>query len=139
MKIKTVKKLNLPELINHVWENEDYPNRFVNNFNGEVVFNDSGKFMTDNSFISHYSLFTVEVEEEITEDTEFGALWELYYDTIDKKPETWVHFQTSVSKILDENSKEIDNITLAIYYGSTLIWSKDLGIPESGVLEVDAE
>lgn len=137
MKIKAVKKLNLLELIQYIIDNEELRGLHYapTQLGGGVKVSKSGEVLVENIWAD--DTFAVEVEEELTEDTEFGTLWELYYDTIDKKPETWVHFQTSVSKILDENSKEIDNITLAIYYGSTLIWSKDTGIPSDGVLEVD--
>ena len=157
MKIKTKQKLNLPELINHVWENDIESTEFLSNQelrggkNVRVHVNprdvargrcagvsvESGVFMVDDSYT-----FTVEVEEELTEETVFDELWEVYYHKPDgeidthKNCEKYGVYSTSISQILKENSIYDDNITLAIYYGSTLIWTKDSGIPADGVLEV---
>ena len=137
MKIKTKQRLNLPELIQHVWENEVYPNRYVNNIHGEIVFNDAGKFMTDDSFISPNSYFTVEVEEIVTPTTRFDELTEYIYDSNDDHHFTAEHKGADISMIIDCETHQFK--TQAIYCKDTLIWTKEHGIPESGVLEVDVE
>ena len=133
MKIKTKQKLNLPELIQYVWENEVYPCRYVNNFNGEVVFNDIGKFMTDESFISPSSYFTVEDEEELTEDTVINGLADVFYDPLVDGIN--VEFYADCIKNIKQDAME--TYSVAIFYKDTLVWTKEHGIPESGVLEVE--
>lgn len=80
MKIKTKKQLNLPQLIEWAKDNNIKDKMFLtkNSYcvgfdrHGFIYFNSSSTMPLD-------QLFTVEVEEEITEDTEFGKL---YYTTI---------------------------------------------------------
>ena len=134
MKIKTTKKLNLPELIRYMWENEVYPCRYINNFNGEVVFNDTGKFMTDESFISPNSYFTVEVEEIVTPTTKFDELTEYIYDSNDDHHFIAEHKGANISMIIDCETHQFKS--QAIYCKDTLIWSKEHGIPEGGILEL---
>ena len=145
MKIKTKKKMYIGELLEYV-RKDDLRGRYFRVMNesryikvtpdGDIYFDADFRFKPDDTF-------TVGVEEELTEETEFDELWEVYYhksngemDTY-KNCETYGVYSTSISQILKENSIDGDNITLAIYYGSTLIWTKESGIPESGVLEVD--
>lgn len=141
MKIKTKKKMYIGGLLEHVRKNElrgryfrvmDESRYIKVTPDGDIYFDVDFRFKPDDTF-------TVEVEEELTEETEFDSLCEIYYDAIDKRPRTHLNFHTSVSIILDKNSIDGDNNTLAIYYGSALIWTKEHGIPESGVLEVGAE
>ena len=78
--IKTTKKLNLPELIHHVWENKVFPSVWRNEESTSdgwtVQFFEDGMFRSYRGF-HNYDTFTVEVEEEITEDTVFYVLVEL--------------------------------------------------------------
>ncbi|MCG1009251.1 hypothetical protein J4760_04185 [Salinicoccus sp. ID82-1] len=144
MKIKTAKQMRLDELIKYVWEKEDYPNRFVNNFNGEVVFNCSGKFMTDDSFISHNSLFTVEVEEEVTEDTVLEELLDVIQQKEGKGGKIYDSYtRKSIRGVLDLPAGDHVDKDLTIYHVNekgilTLLWSAEYGIPTEGVLEVDS-
>lgn len=67
--IKTKKEMNLPELIEWGWKNEIKKRSFISNDDKVTAnFEDMGRFIADN-FISSDVTFTVEVEEEITEDT----------------------------------------------------------------------
>ncbi|MEB8150494.1 hypothetical protein NGH32_07235 [Staphylococcus xylosus] len=72
MKIKTKKQLNLPQLIEWAWDNGVRNVTFRGlDKKGYVVsisINDKGEFTSDWR-ISKNDLFTVEVEEEITEET----------------------------------------------------------------------
>ncbi|PTI25062.1 hypothetical protein [Staphylococcus xylosus] len=73
MKIKTKKQLNLPQLIEWAWENDIRDSEFqtVKNERGvfyEVYFSEEGNFCSNDELDSK-DLFTIEVEEEITEDT----------------------------------------------------------------------
>ena len=137
MKIKTIKKLNLHELINYVWENKLYPCRYINNFNGEVVFNDTGKFMTDESFISPNSYFTVETEEELTEDTGIPGATFVYYDESSREVKPFRYADVTSPSLKHITQLRPGTVALAVFRGKQLIWTKEHGIPESGVLEVD--
>lgn len=74
MKIKTKKQLNLPQLIEWAWNNnvrnrhiradQDISAVFINKF-GDV-------YTTDD--VKHDYTFTIEVEEEITEDTKLDLI-----------------------------------------------------------------
>ncbi|MEY8599928.1 hypothetical protein [Staphylococcus shinii] len=79
MKIKTKKQLNLPQLIEWAWDNGVRNVTFRGlDKKGYVVsisINDKGEFTSDWR-ISKNDLFTVEVEEEITEDTVLPTLIE---------------------------------------------------------------
>ncbi|KQB72192.1 hypothetical protein AL077_01735 [Staphylococcus aureus] len=84
MKIKVEKEMNLPELIQWAWDNPEQVERkmFLSDRTdsfGEhirVIFsNDGHGFYT--SLVTDKDIFTVEIEEEITEDTEFDQLVEL--------------------------------------------------------------
>lgn len=72
MKIKTKKQLNLPQLIEWAWENNITNQEFFcDGFKEKsVIFNLSGwaEFSDEFSYNPH-DTFTVEVEEELTEDT----------------------------------------------------------------------
>lgn len=81
MKIKTKKQLNLPQFIEWAWENLDkvQSESFISNVSdifgnySTVHFSVDGYgFRTDG--VANDDTFTVEVEEEITEDTEFKEL-----------------------------------------------------------------
>ncbi|MEB5899824.1 hypothetical protein [Staphylococcus arlettae] len=90
MKIKTKKQLNLPQLIEWAWdnpkssrnkrfvsENKEFP--YVNQY---VIFNEVGYAEIENSYCyGRNDLFTVEVEEEITEDTVIPKLVVNHRDT----------------------------------------------------------
>ena len=140
MKIKTVKKMSLPELINYVWENELYPCKYINNFNGEVVFNDTGKFMTDESFISPNSYFTVTAEEELTEDTEFDELYEYYWDKVDGQGLAEAHSKKTIRGIIEEHEEETIPLSIMIRNKidnhPVLIWTKEHGIPKERIIEL---
>lgn len=73
MKIKTKKQLNLPQLIEWAWENEIKNERFIHSDSNPpeyVWVNENSEIEFDEDMILRKSdLFTVEAEEEITEDT----------------------------------------------------------------------
>ncbi|MGW8014769.1 hypothetical protein ACWEYY_00315 [Staphylococcus xylosus] len=76
MKIKTKKQLNLPQLIEWSMENDVDNTIFIGKKNlYNVCFNKNGlMYFNTTSPIPTGEIFTVEVEEEITEDTEFKEL-----------------------------------------------------------------
>ncbi|WP_437272688.1 hypothetical protein ACSSAF_06555 [Staphylococcus succinus] len=69
MKIKTKKQLNLPQLIEWGWDNGIYSKIFTSPTGGNISFDEYGDIV-DVYRIEPNDAFTVEVEEEITEDTE---------------------------------------------------------------------
>ena len=72
-KIKQKKQLNLPQLIEWAWENEIKNERFIHSDSNPpeyVWVNENSEIEFDEDMILRKSdLFTVEAEEEITEDT----------------------------------------------------------------------
>ncbi|QOY77918.1 hypothetical protein IRZ54_12180 [Staphylococcus aureus] len=84
MKIKVKKEMNLTELIQWAWENPElvrgknfYPQGKSNETYVYFHLYDGRKCLI-NDFISTDDTFVVEVEEEITEDTVFDRLFEVY-------------------------------------------------------------
>lgn len=79
MKIKTKKQLNLPQLIEWAWDNEirdtfaelksEYPAK-----QGIIIDNGGRLHLVGMDYLSKKNTFTVEVEEEITEDTRLDEL-----------------------------------------------------------------
>jgi hypothetical protein len=84
VKIKTKKQLNLPQLIEWAWENGVRNVRFRGlDKKGYVVsisINDKGEFTSDWR-ISKNDTFTVETEDEITEDTVIPKLMTTFKKT----------------------------------------------------------
>src|SRR5699024_21833 len=84
MKIKQKKELNLPQLIEYAWDNGITNKEYIcDGFEiKSVVFNLSGwaEFSDEFSYNPH-DTFTVEVEEEITEDTEIPKLMTTFKKT----------------------------------------------------------
>ena len=81
MKIKQEKELNLPQLIEYAWENEIENKEYVCNEHEEksVIFNFVGwaEFSDEFSY-NPDETFTVEIEEEITEDTVIDEMLLVY-------------------------------------------------------------
>ena len=78
MKIKTKKEMNLPQLIEWGFKNNIRNESYItiDEEGYELYFDLSGTPRYSN-FITKYDTFTVEIEEELTEDTEIIALVEL--------------------------------------------------------------
>ena len=75
VKIKTKKKLTLPELIQWGWDNKIVNKRFYGNFGGPVLFDeDSWIGIDEGDLVQTDETFEVEVEEEITEETKIPVL-----------------------------------------------------------------
>lgn len=84
MKIKVKKEMNLPELIQWAWKNPELTTgkRFCteNKDNEKFIYFswEDGRKCFTSYFITPEDTFVVEVEEEITEDTVFDRLFEVY-------------------------------------------------------------
>lgn len=81
--IKTKKEMNLPELIEWGWSNDITNKKYICNEykKKSVIFNLSGwaEFSDEFSY-NPRDTFTVEVEEEITEDTVIPKMLEMSFD-----------------------------------------------------------
>ena len=119
VKIKCEVEMTLPELIEWGFKNNIKNRKFVRNRNQRyfkpVVFNSCGyaEFNDDFSY-SPEDTFTVEVEEELTEDTKIPEMLEIFEDNDGTQ---W--FGNSIEQVKDDFSKEFwlkDGDTM------TLIW-----------------
>lgn|SRR5699024_9732 len=130
VKIKTKKKLNLPQLIEYAWDNGITNKEYIcDGFEiKSVVFNLSGwaEFSDEFSYNPH-DTFTVEVEEEITEDTKLEKAVEVYSNEFDSWDVVFWE-ENSVRDILATNIGNIeDTKTETIHIVNddgthTLIW-----------------
>lgn len=78
--IKRTKQMRLDELIKYVWENSISDKEFKSETNPHVIVyvTQDNNVLYNGYSIGENDLFTIEVEEEITEDTEFEFLVEVY-------------------------------------------------------------
>ncbi|UVD42690.1 hypothetical protein [Staphylococcus phage vB_SauM-V1SA22] len=108
MKIKTKKEMPLDELIKWARENPELSQGKKYCTTGEsyeaVCFQkDTNKCFTLGGFISIDTLFEVKVEEEITEDTKFDRLFEVY-EFRERAYMSAMHTNTSIKERLENTS-----------------------------------
>ena len=73
--VKVKKKLRLDELIRYAFDNDVKDTRFESSNGSVIYFDEQGGFTLGEIFsVKKKSTFTVEVEEEVTEDTTFERL-----------------------------------------------------------------
>ena len=78
MKIKTKKEMNLPEFIAWAVDNHITGSFYANNrVNAKRIRFEFGRIVSSHGELRSHDTFTVEVEEQIDEDTEITALVEL--------------------------------------------------------------
>ncbi len=130
-KIKRKVEMTLPKLIEWAWENEVRNKAFYSNYSGGSVFFDEEQIL----FLEHETrkdeTFTVEIEEEITEDTVIFRLLEVRNAIPSKKTEwqdlkllkSYLYGNHSISEVKNEHSVAIyilnDDMTM------TLIWKNN--------------
>ena len=116
--IKVKKQLRLDELIKYVWDNHLYPETFKSNFNDFAHFDKTGKYqLIEQKALNQAVKFTVEVEEEITEDTKFETLLE-----INNVGELYHYKNTTISSMSRASSKYFH----AVINGKLqLIWERE--------------
>ncbi|MDU7109376.1 MAG: hypothetical protein E6303_00955 [Clostridium perfringens] len=126
VKIKRKIEMALPELIEYVWKNNIKEKTFYSNLDNSCVgFNRFQTVFIDDP-INKDETFTVEVEEEITENTKLDSVLEIYTNldyTKSKFPD--IHKSVSINDILGYTSNRI--VTKCIYLVNeddtmTLIW-----------------
>lgn len=123
--IKTKKEMNLGELLCWAIDNKEQARfRDISSKSMRVRFNDNAKpeIIFAKRFLPTYETFTVEIEEPVTEDTEFETLIEVTEHQILN-----IRVNRSVKEIKDFNSLEFH----ALVNGRlTLIWTKEEGLVE---------
>lgn len=124
MKIKVKKEMNLLELIEYIKKNEIADKVFFDNKGkGKVVVGDDRYlYMTD---LNLTETFTVEIDEEITEETEILILVELFVSDYGLIIHTY--YRTSIREAIGEVVKGVDALPKSFYilnddYTMTLIW-----------------
>ncbi|EJM2435073.1 hypothetical protein NN664_000971 [Staphylococcus pseudintermedius] len=124
MKIKKKVKMNLHELIQWAWENDVKGKTFKSNRGKKVKFYSIGGFNVLEPIWGH-DIFTVEAEEEITEETEIPVLVELFVSGYGQIIHTY--YRTSIRETIGEVVKGVDALPKAFYILNddmtmTLIW-----------------
>ncbi|PCF80933.1 hypothetical protein B4W74_04530 [Staphylococcus intermedius] len=124
MKIKVKKEINLHQLIQWAQDNNVKGETFTSNYGRKVKFYSDGSFNTL-ELIFRYDLFTVEVEEEITERTVIPLLLEVY--EYEGELVFLPQKRSTIKSLLEESDLE-ENITTKTLYlinddGTlTLVW-----------------
>ena len=114
VKIKRKVEMTLPELIEWAWKNGVKEKAFYSNLDGGSVYFDMVQTVSVEHAIAKDETFTVEVEEEITEDTKIPEMLEIFQDNDGTQ---W--FGNSIEQVKDDFSREFwmkDGNTM------TLIW-----------------
>lgn len=136
VKIKTEKKMNLAELIQWAFDN---PNKVIgksifpdNRISGEIYFAANGGVVFHDKFHAKDDTFTLEVEEEITEETEIPLLLEVR-NNLTVGISTVAHRNEKISGILDKKLDHVGIITMTIHKinedgTTTLLWTKEGGM-----------
>lgn len=130
-KIKRKVEMTLPKLIEWAWENEVSDKAFYSNLDGGSVCFDKIQNLSIEHEIAINETFTVEIEEEITEDTVIFRLLEVRNAIPSKKTEwqdlkllkSYLYGNHSISEVKNEHSVAIyilnDDMTM------TLIWKNN--------------
>lgn len=134
--IKRKVEMNLPQLIEWAWENEIKNERFIHSDSNPpeyVWVNENSEIEFDEDMILRKSdLFTVEVEEPITEDTVIDNLIEIN-ELIDFRKEgllggVRLYKNSSINKV--ENDKSVAYYIMNDDLEMTLIWKRKEGLVE---------
>ncbi|WP_323704206.1 hypothetical protein P3U69_08640 [Staphylococcus haemolyticus] len=107
-KIKRKVEMTLPELIEWAWENEVSDKVFYSNLDGGSVYFDKIQNLSIEHEIAINETFTVEIEEEITEDTVFPVLVKVIENVV-KGIKVISFYNASI------NSSKSQNETLSYY------------------------
>lgn len=137
VKIKTKKEMTLSELVEYGFNNHKEirskifkPHSFDSFWNPvDVRFSDDGCAVNVNGTVTDEDVYTVEIEEEIKEDTEIPKIAELNLCGYDQHEEIFMNENKNIKQLLSEeetNNKAFyimsDDLTL------TLIWTKEKGL-----------
>lgn len=100
VKIKRKVKMTLPELIEWAWKNGVKEKAFYSNVDGGSVYFDMLQTVSIEHSIDKDETFTVEVEEEITEETEIPKLVSINRNNLN---EVNINFNCSIGQFLDRS------------------------------------
>ncbi|MCO4330326.1 hypothetical protein MTQ89_08330 [Staphylococcus hyicus] len=126
VKIKTKKKMTLPELIQWGRDNGIVKEKFYGSLRGCVHFSDYGWIGIDEwGLVKPDDNFEVEIEEEITEETEIPVLIKMF--EVSKIPRTRTSINSSIKEELEIVEKFGFNDPKAFYMlnsdsTATLLW-----------------
>lgn len=128
VKIKRKVEMTLPELVEWAWKNDVKEKAFYSNVDGGSVYFDMVQTVSVEHSIDKDETFTVEIEEEITEDTKLPKFLEIFaYKNLGYGDEnSLIEENKSIKEILEENEERL-LITKAIHLVNndgthTLIW-----------------
>ncbi|MDO0970898.1 hypothetical protein [Staphylococcus haemolyticus] len=99
-KIKHKVEMTLPELIEWAWENEVSDKAFYSNLDGGSVYFDKIQNLSIEHEIAINETFTVEIEEEITKETEIPKLVSINRNNLN---EVNINFNCSIGQFLDRS------------------------------------
>lgn len=99
-KIKRKVEMTLPKLIEWAWKNEVSDKAFYSNLDGGSVYFDKIQNLSIEHEIAINETFTVEVEEEITEETEIPKLVSINRNNLN---EVNINFNCSIGQFLDRS------------------------------------
>ncbi|PTF09196.1 hypothetical protein BUY41_02450 [Staphylococcus cohnii] len=130
VKIKQKKTMNLPQLIEWAYhQGSDVRDEKIKSESMTITFSEIGTphIETKFHFLQVDELFTVEVEEEITEDTKFKHLIEIEQDDTCYM---WLNTSVSAEKQVN-NCKNLSKEFHAYIDGEfKLIWTREKGLVE---------
>ena len=115
MKILTKKEMNLPELIEWIEKNRRFGETFDSNRYNYVDVNVDGVLSFTGNFCE--DIFTVEIEEEITEDTVISKMVSIGREN---QNEINIHYSRSIGQFLD--NEDFNYYVLNDDDTLTLIW-----------------
>ncbi|WP_053031984.1 hypothetical protein [Staphylococcus haemolyticus] len=110
VKIKRKVEMTLPELIEWAWENEVSDKAFYSNLDGGSVYFDKIQNLSIEHEIAINETFTVEVEEEITEETKLSKCLEISFDRKSGRDVAVIHENWSVKQLTDNNPEYLKGI-----------------------------
>lgn len=124
MKIKTKKEMNLSELIEWIWNNDLRDNYFYSQEDESWLRIDEYGDVVDVYNIEPTDTFTVEVEEEITEDMEFHHTVERFISRYVNKYRYETHDNKSIKDILNNRPPHVEttHIYAEVDKELVLIW-----------------
>ncbi|MGX0238351.1 hypothetical protein [Staphylococcus hominis] len=126
VKIKREVEMTLPELIEWAWKNGVKEKAFYSNVDGGSVYFDMVQTVSVEHSIGKDETFTVEVEEEITEETKLPKFLEISFSRKSGRDFAVVRENQSIKNIVDKNIEHfIDTRTIHLFEDDgthTLIW-----------------
>lgn len=110
VKVKVEKKMNLLELIEWAWKNDVKEKAFYSNIDGGSVYFDMVQTVSVEHSIGKDETFTVEIEEEVTEDTKLPKCLEISFDRKSGRDIAVVYENCSVKQLTDRNPEHLLDI-----------------------------